>query len=783
MHRGRVSTASIRSAPGAFLARLWTVALAVAAALEGSAGAAVLTVGPDGAFPTVQEALEEAADTPGADQVRIQAGLHEGLVTLSVVTDGRVHLSGGWDAAFDARPDEPESTVLEADRPGPVVVGTIAEGAVTLEGVTLRGGDAATDGGGLALTCFGDAECTVRDLVLEGNAAGFQGGGAFVRASDRAVVVLDGVDVRGNQAVEGAGGLALFLDGTATGRVTGSSFTGNRAGSPVAPDLVRPGGVSLVVSDGAGLEFRGNRIEDNVAGSEASAWVGGLDVMASGTGRIELLDNQVVGNRVAGVAPAPAGAVGSFVGAYDEAVVEARRNRFLDGRPEDGAVGGTVLAPQVRLEQSGTGARILCSDSVVAEGLGPGLVATAAGPGELLTLTNLTVTGHGGRGLSVATSGGGVAALSNSVVTGNGAGIELAPGVQSVANLTSGDPDFRNPATHDYRLAAGSPAIDAGVSDPPGGLGPWDVDGPGSPRVVGEGVDAGAHEAQGDGPAPGSPFVFAAVIGEGEGAVPGVEEPCLAGAVCFSGALPGRVEVLARVIGPRPNGHYWVQAIRFTPSPVELFAARPGTGESKAYSLPAIPPGAGVLSGLVDREAFAAEEGASGSLRGTLELGTGWGPAPEGARRGRREPRSRAVTPPGGNLAEGSLLLPVRQRTHPTPEPPEEGWFTDPDFPGFRFNVVVGEGELATQGEPEPACIGEAVCVAGALPGRSELVFRLIGPRPNGFLWLQLVRFTPSAIELWVDQEGGGLGHYEIPAVARSSDALPGLEDRQAFEP
>lgn len=756
MRHGRRSTVPLLSV---------LAVLVLGAAPGAPAAAAVLTVGPDGLFPTVQEALEEAADTPGADEVRIQAGVHSGLVTLSVVTDGRVHLSGGWDPGFEGRTGDPEATVLEANRSGPVVVGTIVQGAPILEGLTLRGGDASADGGGLSLTCFGDAECTVRDLVAEGNAARFQGGGVFVRASDRAALVLAGIEVRGNQSAEGAGGFALFLDGDATGRVSGCSFTNNRAGSAAAAGLVRAGGVSLVVSDGASLEFRDNRIRHNVAESPDAAWIGGLDVMASGSARVTLLDNRVVGNGVAGVAPPPTGAMGSFLGAYEEAAVEARRNRFLDGRPEDDTTGGTVAAPQVRLEQSGPGARLLFTDTVVAGAAGPGLAAEAEGPGERLTLTNLTLTRHAGRGLTVATPGGGVAAVSNSLVTGNGAGPQIASGVQTAANVTAGDPRFRDPAGHDYRLSPGSPAIDAGTADPPGGLGPWDVDGPGSPRVVGESVDAGAHEARGDGPQD-SPFVFAAVIGEGGGAVPGAEEPCLAGAVCFSGALPGRVEVLARVIGPRPNGHYWVQVIRFTPSAVELFAERPATGESNAYSLAAIPPGAGVLSGLVDRRAFS-EESVAGGLRGRRSLRAGTPSGPRAA--------------PGGPAAVA--VLPFRERSHPTPEPPSEGWFTDPDFPGFRFNVVVGEGELATPGEPEPACIGEAVCVAGALPGRSELVFRLIGPRPNGFLWLQLVRFTPSAIELWVDQEGGALQHYRIPAVPRSSDALPGLEDRQAFEP
>jgi hypothetical protein len=59
------------------------------------------------------------------------------------------------------------------------------------------------------------------------------------------------------------------------------------------------------------------------------------------------------------------------------------------------------------------------------------------------------------------------------------------------------DPEFRNPASADYHLLTGSPAIDAGISDP--ALPPTDIDG--NPRVQdGDGsgtavIDIGAYEA------------------------------------------------------------------------------------------------------------------------------------------------------------------------------------------------------------------------------------------------------------------------------------------------
>ena len=61
---------------------------------------------------------------------------------------------------------------------------------------------------------------------------------------------------------------------------------------------------------------------------------------------------------------------------------------------------------------------------------------------------------------------------------------------------------------------------------------------------------------------------------------------------------------------------------------------------------------------------------------------------------------------------------------------------------------------------------------------------RIIGPRPNGKLWAQAVRFTVSRVELWVEQTSSGeINYYELQSLAPSTDVLPGINDSLAFDP
>lgn len=111
-------------------------------------------------------------------------------------------------------------------------------------------------------------------------------------------------------------------------------------------------------------------------------------------------------------------------------------------------------------------------------------------------------------------------------------------------------------------------------------------------------------------------------------------------------------------------------------------------------------------------------------------------------------------------------------------------FFTDPEYPDFRFRVNLGDPGAPIVGAHEADCQPDTVCVSGALPGRSELFLRILGPRPNGFLWPTLVRFTPSRVAVEIEQVHTGARRvYVLDPVPPGTDDLPGLQDRTGFLP
>jgi hypothetical protein len=201
-----------------------------------------------------------------------------------------------------------------------------------------------------------------------------------------------------------------------------------------------------------------------------------------------------------------------------------------------------------------------------------------------------------------------------------------------------------------------------------------------------------------------------------------------------------------------------VNLVRFTPARIEVWVERVATGEVCYYDLPALPPQDTQLAGLVDRQAFpaAGSAGATGtSLRARLLGASGVSAIVTGR-------PSRSAPAPTGDAAT----------------------FTSDELPGYAFSVRIVANGVEQPAQAEEDCLPETVCVSGALPGRSELFLRLIGPRPNGFLWVNLVRFTTSRVEVEIEQLGTGERKtYVLPQVPAGSDELSGRLDREAFSP
>ncbi len=132
---------------------------------------------------------------------------------------------------------------------------------------------------------------------------------------------------------------------------------------------------------------------------------------------------------------------------------------------------------------------------------------------------------------------------------------------------------------------------------------------------------------------------------------------------------------------------------------------------------------------------------------------------------------------------EGELQVVATQlgAVEPPADPPNGGWLVSDDLPGFEVKVRFGDA-AERLGEAVPGCIAETLCVSGALADRPELFVKVIGPRPNGYLWVQVSRFTPSRAEVWIRRTATGtVRHYVLDPVGPTEADVSGLQDRQAF--
>jgi ELWxxDGT repeat protein len=126
-----------------------------------------------------------------------------------------------------------------------------------------------------------------------------------------------------------------------------------------------------------------------------------------------------------------------------------------------------------------------------------------------------------------------------------------------------------------------------------------------------------------------------------------------------------------------------------------------------------------------------------------------------------------------------AATLATRCSTPPWPTPPAGGWLASEGLPGFRFKVRFGSGAATATGATAP-CAGPTACVAGAVAGRTDLLLRALGPRPNGRLQITLAKLVPARAEIWLEHEASGHRRYYL-LDATAGQHLGGLIDRTSF--
>ncbi len=222
---------------------------------------------------SLRQAVLQANAVSGADTITLHAGTYK----LKLKGDDATAEAGDLDVTdtLTIDGDPAGGTIINAkgakDRAFEVFDGV----ALTLGHVTVKGGNAAVDGGGV----FSVGTLTIHDSVFVGNKAGNSGGAI---ACEAGTCTLTDVVVTKNKAVNNdGGGLEVLFETTAT--VVRSTISKNSAGDT---------GGGMDSDDGATVSFTDSTISGNKSKHEG----GGLD---PSIGSVALTNSTISGNKSA----------------------------------------------------------------------------------------------------------------------------------------------------------------------------------------------------------------------------------------------------------------------------------------------------------------------------------------------------------------------------------------------------------------------------------------------------------------------------------------------------
>ena len=396
-----------------------------------SIAALIASDGGDGI--SLREAIQAAnADAGVADDVTFEAAL-DGLQILLTVAQGELAITDplSIDASALAggitiNGNDPSGTAGDGIRIFNIDDSAGGAIAVTLNNLTLTGGDVSGGGGAI----FSSENLTVTNCTITGNEATSDGGGV---AASYGTTTITNSTISGNFAGEDGGGLAIS-GGTAS--ITNSTISGNMAN-------LRGGGI--YVNYGADTEITNSTISGNSAGNAG----GGIYAYFGSTA---ITNSTISGN----TADDKGGGIYAYVGSGDSLTIQ---NSTITLNTSDFPSGGAGSGGGMYL--SGDGGSVDLENTIIAGNTdntdaAPDIDNTTATDNPTLTVSFTLVGNNEGSGLAAGALVGTNAMPINPLLgpLGDNGGPTLTHAVLlSSPALDAGNPLFLPPPNFDQRGA------------------------------------------------------------------------------------------------------------------------------------------------------------------------------------------------------------------------------------------------------------------------------------------------------------------------------------------
>jgi hypothetical protein len=497
----------------------------------------------DSGVGSLRQAMLDANSAAGVDTITFTAGL---TGTIDVQSDlpalnegidlqgpgaSVITIDGGWTAAGGAATGHSLFVLDDID---------VAEGASTISGVTITGGNGSNNegaGGGAIQKYYGDADLTIADVVLTGNYAPNDGGAVFLYETDGTVTIRDSV-ISNNVADRDGGALSANGDDALVLTLSNVEITGNTAKDDGGGIYFYNGTLTIVEStisgntaddEGGGIKFEDGTltiVESTISGNTAgNGGGGGLGNGGGGGLWLDDVDGTISDTTISGNTAGDGGG-----GIYLYETLMTISNSTLSGN--SAVRGGALYIKTDDLDDYGSATFIenstisgnhatqdggaiftgmdfyIVSLEIVqstitdnsTDGLGENVGGIALQDNAEVTITGSIVAGNLGNDIGLYSTSLPSVTASDSVLGVIQSGVTLVDGGGTQVGVT--DPMLgllanNGGVTKTHALLAGSPAIDAGPNPVPVFDGnEFDQRGIGFARIVFGVADVGAFEVQ-----------------------------------------------------------------------------------------------------------------------------------------------------------------------------------------------------------------------------------------------------------------------------------------------